>query len=174
MYDMLPFPHFTASTVEEQTAQINNYLIQFKETLEFILTNISAENLSPELVRKLNSLGAEIEKTTEETTEQLQQVSNKAITVSDVINSKAFKTAVENAGPQEYLVSAEQIQTSQESGGINIYAIKDSTGTVTKFIVKNGKTGNAGPKGDKGDTGATPNVVFSVNFSTGNLEYITT
>ena len=161
MYDMLPFPHFTASTVEEQTAQINNYLIQFKETLEFILTNISAENLSPELVEKLNSLGAEIEKTTEETTEQIQQVSNKAITVSDVINSQAFKTALDGAGPQEYLVSAEQIQTSQESGGINIYAVKDATGKVSNLVVKNGA---------KGDT---PKVEFTINFTTGNLEYTT-
>ena len=161
MYDMLPFPHFTASTVEEQTAQISNYLIQFKETLEFILTNISAENLSTELVDKLNNLGAEIEKTTEETTEQIQQVSNKSVTVSDVINSQAFKSALENSGPQEYLVSAEQIQTSQDSGGINIYAIEDASGKMSQFTVKNG---------EKGDT---PNVAFSINFNTGNLEYTT-
>ena len=154
MYDMLPFPNITATTVEEQTKQINNYLIQFKETLEFILTNISTDNLSPALIDKLNSLGAEIEKTTEETTDQIQQVSNKAITVSDVINSQAFKAAV----PQEYLVSAEQIQTSDESGGINIYAIEDASGKVSQFTVKNGET---------------PNVAFTVNFETGNLDYTT-
>ena len=99
MYDMLPFPNITATTAEEQASQINNYLIQFKETLEFILTNISTDNLSPALVEKLNSLGAEIEKTTEETTEQIQQVSSKAITVSDVINSDAFRAELENATP---------------------------------------------------------------------------
>ena len=158
MYDMLPFPNITANTIEEQKAQINNYLIQFKETLEFILTNISAENLSPELVDKLNNLGAEIEKTTDETTEQIQQVSNRAITVWDVINSPAFESALEGAGPKKYLVSAEQIQTSQESGGINIYAIENESGTISQFTVKNGET---------------PNVAFTVNFETGNLDYTT-
>lgn len=158
MYDMLPFPNITATTTEEQAAQINNYLIQFKETLEFILTNISTDNLSPALVDKLNSLGAEIEKTTEEATEQIQQVSNKAITVSDVINSAAFNAALDGAVPKQYLVSAEQIQTSQESGGINIYAITDESGNVSNFTVRNGDT---------------PNVTFTVNFDTGNLEYTT-
>lgn len=209
MYDMLPFPNIKATSVEEQAEQINNYLIQFKETLEFILTNISTDNLSPVLVEKLNSLGAEIEKTSEESTEQLQQISNKAITVSDVINSTAFKSAIDNAVPHEYLVSAEQIQTSQESGGINIYAIEDASGKVSQFTVRNGAKGDAGAKGDtgikgdtgpqgetgpqgatgpqgetgpkgekgdagpKGDKGDTPNVVFTVNFNTGNLDYTT-
>lgn len=158
MYDMLPFPNITATTVEEQAAQINNYLIQFKETLEFILTNISTENLSHELVDKLNSFGAEIEKTTEEATEQIQQVSNKAITVSDVINSGAFNAALDSAIPKQYLVSAEQVQESQEPGGINIYAIEDASGQVSQLTVRNGDT---------------PNVAFAVNFDTGNLEYTT-
>jgi len=91
MYDMLPFPHITATNAEEQSAQINNYLIQFKETLEFILMNISAENLSPDLVNKINSLGANIEKNYVEREEEIQQVTGKMITVSDVINSSAFQ-----------------------------------------------------------------------------------
>ena len=154
MYDMLPFPNITGKTVEEQTAQINNYLIQFKETLEFILSNISTDNLSPELVAKLNSLGAEIEKTTEESAEQIQQITNREISVSDVINSQAFQSAIENAGPQEYVASVEQIHTSQESDGINIYSVKDKDGNARLLTVKNGAKGDAGPKGEKGDTGA--------------------
>lgn len=191
MYDMLPFPNITAITVEEQAAQINNYLIQFKETLEFILSNITTDNLSPALVDKLNSLGAEIEKTTEETTEQIQQVSSKAITVSDVINSQAFNSALESVTPQQYLVSAEQIQSSNESGGINIYAIEDASGEIKQFTVMNGEKGDTGPKGDKGEPGSkgdkgdageqgvkgekgdTPNVMFTVNFTTGYLDYTT-
>jgi predicted nucleic acid-binding protein len=73
-----------------------NFLIQFKETLEFILANIGIDNLSDELVNKLNSLGAEIEKTNEVKEEEMQQVSNKMLTVSDVINSEAFKSALTN------------------------------------------------------------------------------
>ena len=188
MYDMLPYPNISATTAEEQAAQINNYLIQFKETLEFILTNITTENLSPSLVDKLNNLGLEIEKTTEDTTDQIQQVSSNAITVSDVINSQAFNAALDSAVPHKYLVSVEQIWASQESGGINVYGFEDATGTVNQLIVRNGAKGDAGPVGAKGDTGArgeqgiqgekgekgdTPNVTFTVNFTTGNLEYTT-
>lgn len=158
MYDMLPFPNITAKDAEEQVSQINNYLIQFKETLEFILTNISIDNLSQDLITKLNDMGADIEKSIEERDDQLQQVSNKTLTVSDVINSSAFTTALDDVTPKKYLVSAEQIQTSEEPEGINIYAIEDESGQIKEFIVKNGKT---------------PIVEFSVNFDTGNLEYTT-
>ena len=96
MYDILPFPNVNAATPEEQVAQINDFLIQFKETLEFILTNISVENLSQDLVDKLNKLGAEIEQSAEESNDQIQQVSHNAITVSDVINSPTFGAAIES------------------------------------------------------------------------------
>lgn len=158
MYDMLPFPTINARNTEEQVAQINNYLIQFKESLEFILTNISTENLSQDLIIKLNTLGADIEKSNEDRDDQIQQMSNKTLTVSDVINSLAFKLALENVTPKQYLVSAEQLQISNEPDGINIYAIKDSSGKTKNLQVKNG---------------STPNVNFSVNFETGNLEYTT-
>lgn len=96
MYDMLPFPNITSKTTEGQVAEINSYLIQFKETLEFILSSIGIENLSAELVALLNSLGAEIKKTNKDKDEELQQVSNKTLTVSDVINSDDFKKALES------------------------------------------------------------------------------
>lgn len=95
MYDMLPFPNINAANIEELSFQTNNYLIQFKETLEFILTNIGTDNLSTDLIEKLNSLGAEVEKTIEETDDQFQQVAGKALTVADVINSTAFKEATD-------------------------------------------------------------------------------
>lgn len=159
MYDMLPFPNITGSTAEELKSQINHYLLQFKETLEFALTNISSENLSQELVAQLNSLGADIEKSNEERDELINQVSGKSgISVSDVINSDPFKEALKTAGPTKYLVSAEQITVSDEPEGINIYEIEDESGVVREFKVKNGKT---------------PAVEFSVNFDTGNLEYTT-
>lgn len=96
MYDMLPFPNLNGQTTEEQVAQINNYLIQFKETLEFILTNISTENLSQDLVERLNTLGADIVKSVEERDDQMMQVASNSITVSDVINSPAFSSAVKS------------------------------------------------------------------------------
>jgi hypothetical protein len=61
MIDMFPFPRITGETPEKQIAELISYLIQFKETLEFALGNISMENLSPDLVNKINNLGANIE-----------------------------------------------------------------------------------------------------------------
>ena len=108
-YDMLPFPNITATNAEEQLTQINNYLIQFKETLEFILTNISEENLSLELNQKLNEMGSNIKNTTKEQGDQIEQVAHKTtVLVYDVINSAPFKSAlksVEEKIPQKYLAS---------------------------------------------------------------------
>ena len=149
MYDMLPFPNITATSIEELSFQTNNYLIQFKETLEFILTNIGADNLSSDLMETLNSLGAEVEKTIEDTDDQFQQVAQKTITVADVINSSAFEEAL----PKEYLKSVEVVDE-----GLNVYAIEDSSGEIKQYTIKHGKT---------------PKVEFTVDFNTGNLEYTT-
>lgn len=94
MYDMLPYPNIVGATPEEQAAEITNYLIQLKETLEFLLMDISEDNLSQHLVDKLNSLGADIEKTNEDKDDQIAQVSNNALSLSDVINSPLFATSV--------------------------------------------------------------------------------
>ena len=156
MYDLLPYPNIVGATVEEQTAEINNYLIQLKETLEFILMDISEDNLSQHLVDKLNSLGADIEKTNEDKDDQIAQVSNKTLSVSDVINSQQFKLALDTVTPEEYLVSVEQIQASDEPGGINIYAIEDASGQINQFTITNGKDGIDGIDGTNGIDGITP------------------
>ena len=97
MYDILPFPNVVSQNPEEQINQILNYLIQLKESLEFILTDISIDNLSPELINRLNDLGANIDKGEEERNEQMQEIANKStLSVSDVINSSAFKLALDN------------------------------------------------------------------------------
>jgi hypothetical protein len=150
MYDMLPFPNLNATSIEELSFQTNNYLIQFKETLEFILTNIGPDNLSSDLVEMLNSLGAEVEKTIEETDEQFQQVAGKTITVADVINSPAFKEAMEDATtPDKYLESVKEVD-----GGFIIYAVEDEK--VKPYNIN-----------------TVPVVDFSINFETGELEYTT-
>lgn len=97
MYDVLPFPRVIATTPEEQIKELLNYLIQFKETLEFALTNITTESLSPELINKLNELGANIEQNKVERENEIAQISNGSattVTVFDVINSPAFTKAV--------------------------------------------------------------------------------
>lgn len=146
---MLPFPNINATSIEELSFQTNNYLIQFKETLEFILTNIGEDNLSSDMIETLNSLGAEVEKSIEETDDQFQQVAGKTITVADVINSPAFEEAL----PKEYLKSVEVVNE-----GLNVYAIEDKNGEIKQYTLKHGKT---------------PKVEFTVDFNTGNLEYTT-
>lgn len=96
MVDMLPFPRVIGNTPEEQISELLNYLIQFKETLEFALMNISTENLSPDLVNKLNELGANIEKSNTDREDEVAQISTNALTISDVCNSDLFKLSVES------------------------------------------------------------------------------
>ena len=51
MIDLLPFPRLSSSTPEKQIEDLYEYLIQLKEELEFILGNISKENLSSDLLK---------------------------------------------------------------------------------------------------------------------------
>jgi len=81
MVDLFPFPKIVGKTPEEQIAELINYMTQFKETLEFALMNISTDNLSAELIAKLNDLGADIEKSKEDRNEEIAQISNKTLTV---------------------------------------------------------------------------------------------
>ena len=95
---MFPFPRITGSTNGEQIAQLVDYLVQFKETLEFALNNITTENLSPELINKLNELGADIQKSKDDREEEIAQLSGiktgNNLTISDVCTSNQFKEAV--------------------------------------------------------------------------------
>jgi hypothetical protein len=153
MYDMLPFPNINATNIDELTFQANNYLIQFKETLEFILANIGPDNLSNDLMEQLNSLGADVEKTIEETDDQIKQVAGNAITVADVINAQSFKEALKGATPKDYIKSVERV-----SNGLKVYAVEDGSTGLKQYTIVDGKT---------------PKVEFSINFETGNLDYTT-
>ena len=94
MYDILPFPNMTGTNTEEKLAQIFTYLVQLKEALEFALTNISPENLSQDLIDKINSLGSDFSKNTEEMDEQIQQVASKSVSVYDVVNSPILEAHI--------------------------------------------------------------------------------
>lgn len=73
--DTFQFPSVSGNTPEEQIASLVKYLTQFKETLEFALMNISEDNLSPDLVNRLNELGARIERDKEEREDEVAQLS---------------------------------------------------------------------------------------------------
>ena len=133
MNDILPFPNITATDTKEQVGQINNYLIQLKETLEFVLSSIDYENLSPELKSMLNSYGKDIKASNEERQDQIQQVSKKSISVSDVINSAMFKSAlkaVEEKIPEDFLVSVLEEET-EEAKTYTFTDSKENTVTIT-------------------------------------------
>ena len=161
MFDILPFPNINATDSKEQLGQINNYLIQLKETLEFILTNISVDNLSPELRQHLNGLSSEIKIAKEEQEDVTQRVSQSTLTVSDVINSPLFQASI----PTDYIVSGEQTTTSTTDGGENVFTFSNADGTTETFKCRNG---NKGAKGDKGDT---PTVTLEIDYETGELLY---
>lgn len=121
MFDVLPFPRIPEGRPENQIAELVNYLIQFKETLEFTLMNISYENLSPDLVNKLHELGADIERSNSVREEEVAQVSVNALTIPDVVNSDLFSKAIKSetskyisfninfdTGHLEYAVSDEE------------------------------------------------------------------
>lgn len=97
MVDMFPFPRVTGKDSEEQIAELVDYLIQFKEILEFALNNISADNLSPDLVKKINELGANIQKSNEERENEVAQLSSKTLSLQDVVSSDVFLDAIANA-----------------------------------------------------------------------------
>lgn len=87
MFDTFPFPNITSSEPEKQIGEVINYLIQFKETLEFALMNISEDNLSLDLANKLNSLGADIVKSNESREDEATQITQNMLTLSDVNNA---------------------------------------------------------------------------------------
>lgn len=97
MIDLLTFPRITGDTPDKKIEEVVNYLIQTKEALEFILQNISSENLSPELINRLNELGADIKKSDTDREEALAQLSkNNVLSIYDVLNSELFKTSVKS------------------------------------------------------------------------------
>lgn len=77
MIDMLPFLMTTSPTTEGQVKEIIDYLAQFKEQLEFVLSNISERNLSESLKQKLKDMDDSIKSAERNRTEELAQVSNK-------------------------------------------------------------------------------------------------
>lgn len=140
MQDILPFPNITAGTPQEQASQINNYLIQLKESIEFALVNISTENLAPDLAAQMERQVAAIKSVEIEQQEQKQQVAKKVLTVSDVVNSEMFKAAlkaVEEKIPTEYIVSVkETVEEAKDTYSFTDAGGKVTTITITKDVVE--------------------------------------
>ena len=135
MFDILPFPNITGETPEEQLDQINSYLIQLKEELEFILTSISADNLSMDLRQQLASLGADMD-----TNKTDQQIINRTLTVDDVLSSSGFENArkeITDQIPKEYLMSVSEgsngivFQTANDGNKVLKVTFYSTTNTIS-------------------------------------------
>lgn len=140
MFDILPFPNITGETPEEQLDQINSYLIQLKEELEFILTSISADNLSMDLRQQLASLGADMD--TNKTEQEIvnQQIINRTLTVDDVLSSSGFENArkeITDQIPKEYLMSVSEgsngivFQTANDGNKVLKVTFDSTTNTIS-------------------------------------------
>lgn len=79
---------------ETQVEELVTYLVRLKEELEFILSNISEDNLSEGLKKRLNSLGESIGANTAKSEDELLQVTSKIMSVRDIVGSDVFKEAV--------------------------------------------------------------------------------
>lgn len=177
MYDMLPFPNITATDTKEQVVQINNYLIQFKETLEFILTNISVDNLSQDLINKINSLGAEVQKTQSDRDEELQQVTHKILTASDVVNSSAYQADLDARDAKIQEAHETDISAVNES----IQAVSDRILTVSDVVSSAEMQGELDAMETEVQTNleaklptaseVLASLKLTVNYETGHLEY---
>lgn len=94
MRDLLPFPLLRGKLPETQIEELVTYLVQLKEELEFILSNISEDNLSEGLKKRLNGLGESIGTNTTKSEDELLQVTSKILSARDIVGTDVFKEAV--------------------------------------------------------------------------------
>lgn len=75
----LPYPNLLSKTDGEKIDELVRYLLQLRETLEFILQNITVDNLSPELRERVTAVSGV---TREELSEMLAEA------VESILSSK--------------------------------------------------------------------------------------
>lgn len=75
----LPYPNLLSKTEGEKIDELVRYLLQLRETLEFILQNITIDNLSPELRERVTAVSGV---TREELSEMLAEA------VESILSSK--------------------------------------------------------------------------------------
>lgn len=95
MFDILPYPNIDGNTAEEKLNSLFNFLCQFKEDLEFILNNIGTDNLSKELIDKLENIGVDISAQEQNTEDIIGQIVKRSISVRDVIDSDLFRQTLD-------------------------------------------------------------------------------
>ena len=100
MEHLIPYPNFRAADERNKIKQMEDYLYQLREALELSLTDIGPMNFSAAFRLELERIGMEMENVqtnAEESQQRVEQVSGAQITVSDVLNSEAYKKSIEAA-----------------------------------------------------------------------------
>lgn len=100
MEHLIPYPNFRAVDERNKVKQMEDYLYQLRETLELALTDIGPANFSAAFRMELQNIGMEmqnVQTNTEESQQRVERVSGAQITVSDVLNSEAYKASIEAA-----------------------------------------------------------------------------
>ena len=100
MEHLIPYPNFRAADERNKIKQMEDYLYQLREALELSLTDIGPMNFSAAFRLELERIGMEmasVQTNAEESQQRVEQVSGAQITVSDVLNSEAYKKSIEAA-----------------------------------------------------------------------------
>ena len=100
MNHLIPYPNFTAMDDRNKLKQMESYLFQLREALELSLTDIGPENFSAAFRVELERIGMEmqnVQTNAEESQQRVEQVSGSQLTVSDVLNSEAYKKSIDAA-----------------------------------------------------------------------------
>ncbi|MBR2408916.1 MAG: hypothetical protein IKB07_08170 [Lachnospiraceae bacterium] len=99
MEHLIPYPNFRAADERSKVRQIEDYLYQLRETLELALTDIGPMNFSAAFRMELSNLGMEmqsVQTNAEESQQRVEKVSTSQLTVSDVLNSEAYKESLKS------------------------------------------------------------------------------
>lgn len=98
MEHLIPFPNFRAADERNKIKQMEDYLYQLREALELSLTDIGLSNFSAAFRLELQRMGMEmqnVQTNSEESKQRLEKVSGAQLSVSDVLNSEAYKASIE-------------------------------------------------------------------------------
>ena len=77
MFEFLPVLDLKGKTTTQKVDEIEQYLVKFRKELEIVLGNISAENLSPTFLDRIENLEKTVKAETEKRDEEIAQLANK-------------------------------------------------------------------------------------------------
>ena len=114
MEHLIPFPNFRAADERNKIKQMEDYLYQLREALELSLTDIGPSNFSAAFRLELQRMGMEmqnVQTNSEESKQRVEKVSGAQLSVSDVLNSEAYKASIESVKEEVSAVTSDSCIT---------------------------------------------------------------